>query len=60
MKSEEINHLSVSKLNAKFQIFSEILVSDNWGGAMIVSMFKLNLKFQIFSELLVGDIRRGQ
>ena len=50
-----VNHLSMSKLNLKFKIFSELLVSNIRMGVNHLSMSKLNLQFKIFSEILVGD-----
>ena len=50
-----VNHLSMSRLNLKFKIFSELLVSSIRGMWVILSCPKLNLKFKIFSEILVGD-----
>ena len=49
------NHLSMSRLNLKSKIFSELLVSSLKGMWVILSCPKLNLKFKIFSEILVGD-----
>ena len=49
-----VNHLSMSRLNLKFKIYSRLLVGDI-GGFNHLSMSKANLKFKIFSEILAGD-----
>ena len=54
-----VNHLSMSSINFKFKIFSELLIGDNCA-VNHLSMSRLNLKFKIVSELLVGDMGGGQ
>ena len=44
-----VNHLSMSKLNLKFKIFSNFLVGKYEGGINHLSVSRINLKFKIYS-----------
>ena len=51
----EVIYLSISRLNLKFKILGEILITDSGGGVNHLSLSMLTLNLKIVPETLVSD-----